>query len=97
LGPLLFFNTVQPLLLSLASQLNLGYLDDFTLGGNVATVAQVVSRIVELGFKMGLILNAAKRERVAQFGLVVDDPILRSFSRVEPVDATLFGSPTVPG
>ena len=97
LGPLLFCNTVQLLLLSLASQLTLGYLDDFTLGGNVATVAQDVSRIVQLGSKMGLTLNAAKCELVAHSGLVVDDPLLRSFSRVEPGDATLLGAPLFPG
>jgi len=40
-----FCNTVQPLLLSLASsELTLENLDDFTLGGDVATVAQDVSR-----------------------------------------------------
>ena len=97
MGPLLFCNTVQPLLLSLASQLTLGYLDDFTLGGNAATVAQDVSRIVELGSKMGLTLNAAKCELVAHSGLVVDDPILQSFSRVEPGDATLLGAPLFSG
>ena len=43
LGPLLFCNTVQPLLSSLASELNLGYLDDVTLGGPVDTVAAEMS------------------------------------------------------
>jgi len=51
--------------LSLASELTLGYLHDFTLGGNVASVAQDVSRIAELGSKMDLVLNAAKCEFVA--------------------------------
>jgi len=82
----LFCNTVQPLLLSLSSELTLGYLDDFTLGGNVATV----SRIVELGSKMDLNLKAAKCELVAQSGLVVDDPLFRTFTRVEPGDAALL-------
>jgi len=66
-----------------------------TLGRNVATVAQDVRRIVELGSKMGLILNAC--ELVAHSGLVVNDPIPRSFSRVEPGDATLLGAPLFPG
>ena len=38
-GPLLFCNTIHPLLSSLKSNLNLGYLDDVTLGGTVKTVA----------------------------------------------------------
>ena len=33
IGPLLFCNTVQPLLESLQSDLRLGFLDDFKLGG----------------------------------------------------------------
>jgi len=32
IGPVLFCNTVQPLLESLQSYLRLGFLDDFTLG-----------------------------------------------------------------
>ena len=48
------YNTVHPLLSSLVSDLTLGYLDDFTLGGNVAIVAQDVRRIIDLGSKMGL-------------------------------------------
>jgi len=52
LGPLVFCSImVQPLLLSLASELTLQYLNDFTLGGDVATVTQDVSRIAELGSK----------------------------------------------
>ena len=43
LGPLLFRNTIQPLISSLASELNLGYLDDVTLGGPVDTVAAEMS------------------------------------------------------
>jgi len=72
----------------------LGCLGDFTLGGNVAIVglAQDMSMFVGLGSKTGLILNAAKCELVAHSGLVVDDPKLRSFSRVEPADATLLGA-----
>ena len=82
-----------PLLSSLVSDLTLGYLDDFTLGGNVAIVAQDVRQIVVLGSKIGLILNAAKCELVGHSGLVVDDPLLRSFTRVQPCNATLLGAP----
>ena len=37
-GPLLFCNTIQPMLSSLESELNLGFLDDVSLGGPVGTV-----------------------------------------------------------
>jgi hypothetical protein len=46
LGALLFCCTIQQLLLSLVSELNLGYMDDVTLGGPVPQVAQDVDTIV---------------------------------------------------
>ena len=39
LGPLLFSNTLHPVLSSLHAELNLGYLDDVSLGGPAETVA----------------------------------------------------------
>ena len=51
-----------------------------------------MSRIAELGSKMSLVLNAAKCEHVTHSGFIVDDPLLWSFSRVEPGDATLLGA-----
>jgi len=43
-GPLLFCNTIQPLLSSLDSDVKLGFLDDVTLGGPVD-----MSRLMLLG------------------------------------------------
>ena len=43
LGPLMFSNTVQPLLVSLTSELTLGYLDDLTLGGLPSQVAKDIN------------------------------------------------------
>ena len=43
-GPLLFCNTIQPLLTSLDSDLNLGYLDDVSLGGPADVVAAMLLR-----------------------------------------------------
>jgi len=47
-GPLLFCNTIQPLLSSLDSDVKLGFLDDVTLGGPVDTVAADVARIAKV-------------------------------------------------
>ena len=49
LGPLLFCNTIQPLLTSLACDLKLGFLDDVTLGGQVDRVASAVAEIAKVG------------------------------------------------
>jgi len=59
-GPLLFCNTIQPMLSSLESELNLGYPDDVSLGGPVGTVAADIARIAKEGAEMGQHLNASK-------------------------------------
>jgi len=48
-GTLLFCNTIQPLLTSLDSDLNLGYLDDVSLGGPADAVAAYVAQIAKVG------------------------------------------------
>ena len=40
LRPLMFINTAQPLLMSVESDLTLGYLDDWTLDGHQSEVAK---------------------------------------------------------
>jgi Reverse transcriptase (RNA-dependent DNA polymerase) len=49
LGPLLFCVAIHPLLSSLTSNLTIGYLDDFTLGGSVSSVANDVSTFEQIG------------------------------------------------
>jgi len=63
IGPLLFCNTVQPL--TLQADLNLDYLEDVTLGGQVEMVASDVAEIVRAGSHLGLSLNVDKCELVA--------------------------------
>jgi len=77
LGPLLFCNTIQTLLSSLASELNLGYLDDVTLGGPADTVASDVAEIAKVGGNVGLILNSSKCELLAHPGVIVNDKRLQ--------------------
>ena len=60
LGPLLFSNTVQPLLLSLQMELVLEFLDDFSLVGHQNQVAGDVQQILEAVVRMGLSLNVNK-------------------------------------
>jgi len=57
LGPLLFCNTIRPLLSSLKSDLKLGYLDDISLGGPVDRVVSDIIQISKVGCSMGLTLN----------------------------------------
>jgi len=90
-------NTLQPVLSSLQAHLNLGYLDDVTLGGPVEMVASDVAEIVNAGSKIGLSLNAAKCELIGHPDLVVNDTLLQSFERVEISITTLLGAPLLPG
>jgi len=95
-GPLLFSNTVQPLLLSLESPLNLGYLDDFTLGGPAAVVAKDVSKIALVGGELGLSLNVSKCEVLSHDDFTVADSLLQSFLTTRIGDVTLLGAPLFP-
>ena len=97
IGPLLFCNTVQPLLESMHSDLPLGYLDDFTLGGEQSVVAKDVKRVADIGQAMGLTLNISKCELITEPGTAVCDPVLQSFKRVSVSEATLLGAPLSKG
>ena len=95
--PLLFCNSVHPLLTSLNSDLTLGYLDDLTLAGSEQTVVSDVHRVMETGGKMGLHLYPSKCEVISHPGSAFTDPVLQSFTPVRVDEAVLLGAPLFPG
>ena len=97
IGPLLFYNTVHPLLSSLQSKLNIGFLDDVTLGGHVDVVASGVAEIIRLGAEIGLSLNISKCELIAHSDLQLIDALLQSFRRVDIAAKTVLGEPLFHG
>lgn len=97
LGPLLFSNSIHPLLSSLTAVLNIGYLDDLTLGGPIDSLASDVRRIIEVGSSMGLILNSQKCEIITHPGQSVEDPIFKSFVVTPIADTSLLGAPLFVG
>jgi len=97
LGPLLFCNTIHPLLESLGSVLRSGYMDDVTLGGSQGTVAKNVQTVMDVGRDLGLNINVSKCELIAQPGCHVTDPTLLSFQQIPPENAELLGAPLFPG
>jgi hypothetical protein len=97
IGPLLFCNTIHPLLESLKSELTIGYLDDMTLAGDQTTVAEDVQHIMTEGARMGLLLNVSKCEIITHKQTVIMDPLLSSFLRVDLDNACLLGSPLSTG
>jgi len=96
-GPLLFSNTLHPTLSSLKASLNLGYLDDITLGDTQSVVDADVKEVIEEGAKIGLSLNVDKCKLITHKDTQVDDDILRSFKSVELEEATLHGAPLFSG
>ncbi|HSN23902.1 MAG TPA: reverse transcriptase domain-containing protein, partial [Methylomicrobium sp.] len=96
LGPLLFCITVQPLLKSLTSSLKMGYMDDVTIGGSIATVAADVSTIRHGGALLGLQLNAHKCEIISNH-ISISNPQFDNFIRLSSDTATLLGAPLSTG
>ena len=92
MGPLLFCNSIHPLLQSLDSLLKLGHLDDLTVAGPEETVARDVSRIIQIGGSMGLQLNV-----ICAIDSIITDPTLSSSKIVQPIDSTLLDAPLFPG
>jgi hypothetical protein len=98
LGPLEFCIVIQPLLQSLKSSLRIGFLDDLTLGGHEATVANDVVKLAEECRRLGLELNPTKCEIIGLTQSEVDNiNILKCFKVVQLEDATLLGSPVQSG
>jgi hypothetical protein len=93
LGPLLFSITVQPLLVSCTTELRLGYLDDFTLGGSKTEIVSNVLRLRRDAIELGLDLNSFKSEFISTDINSGAPAELKEFVIVHPNDAMLLGSP----
>ena len=107
LGPLLFSVAIHSIVLSLSSDLVLGYLDDLTLGGPSETVAEDVNIVEALGSEMGLTLNRAKCEifhadsngaaAAASIDADTNHNAFLGFKALPPCDADLLGAPLAVG
>ena len=91
IGPLMFCGAIHPLLLSLASKLNLAYVDDVTLGGPESQVAQDVETLRRKGEEIGLLLNDNKCEFISRTAVSVD-PAFRNFVHLSTEEAELLGA-----
>jgi hypothetical protein len=96
LGAALFCETIQPLLSSLASELEIGYMDDVTLGGDEKQVARDVEIVEARGHEIGLKLNLKKCEFISASGQSVE-PIFSDFIHLDPQNASLLGAPLTAG
>jgi hypothetical protein len=96
LGALLFCCTIQQMLLSLVSELTLGYMDDVTIGGPVSQVAQDVDTIRRKGKEIGLQLNDKKCELISKAALP-NNPTFENFIHLSTLEAELLGAPLTVG
>ena len=96
MGPLRFCLAVHPLLLSLASELTFGFLDDFTIGGPISTVAADVASIKSKGASLGLTLNPSKSEVISRSGNITHAQFT-GFHQLSSDYATLLGAPIFSG
>ena len=96
LGPLLFCLTLQPILQGLVSQLRVGFLDDVTVGGQIALVTQDVEYIKSHCGSIGLELNVTKCELISSCP-ISNNSILSSFIHVKPGKLCLLGAPLSSG
>jgi hypothetical protein len=96
LGPALFCTAIQPLLLSLASELKAGYMDDLTIGGPESVVARDVDMVCVKGEEIGLRLNRKKCEFISA-SAQSSDPIFKDFIHLHVENAELLGAPLTAG
>ena len=101
LGPALFSLSLQPLVDSLSSELNIWYLDDGTIGGSVEDVINDLKTIIHQSPHLGLELNASKCEVIlgemdlssANVALAMLREVAPDVHLLQRDTATLLGAP----
>ena len=101
LGPLLFCLSIHPILTAFHSPFIACFMDDVTLGGDVGTVERDVLEMVEMGSRIGLVLNPTKSELITQvrenrIPWSTESP-MSGFSVLDMDNAQLLGSPILTG
>ena len=103
-GPFLFSLTINPLIKSLQSELNIWYLDDGTVASDIETVLSDYQRILDAATNLGLTVNPNKCELCIINPQSVDTSIaLNRFCEltddirlIQKEDLTLLGAAVLP-
>ena len=99
LGPTLFCMAIHPLLLSLKSELRIGFLDDISLGGPEKIVSDDITMIEAEASKLGLQLNKKKCEitsRATRQQKIYSEAF-SGFQFIDLENLFMLGSPVMPG
>ena len=97
LSALEFCEAVQPLLSRCESEVEIGFMDDFTLSGQLDTVASDVEMIAKSAKDIGLVFNPTKCEIICFDDKSVDMEVFKDYTRVRSEDMTLLGAPILKG
>jgi len=95
LGPMLFCMSTMKLAKRMVSELNLWYLDDGTIGGELSDILHDLDTVRRVGPTIGLLLNENKCEIITNDDIVVSSiqAIMPNIMRVPCNDAVLLGAP----
>jgi len=99
LGPLYFCLVIHRLLVSMKSELAVGYLDDISLGDEAGVVADDFVELEARARELGLTINRAKCEVIGRTAETTATLLARGVvvREVNAEDAILLGSPLLPG
>ena len=98
LSSLEFYESIQPILNELDSDLEIGFIDDLSMLSDLFTLAKDVETIVKAETSTKLMLNTAKCEIIMDDFTNLDSfPIFRDFIRVPKDNTTLLGAPILQG
>lgn len=84
LGPAIFSLAIQPIIQRLHSKLNVWYLDDGTLGGDVNTVFNDLILLIDDFRAIGLELNFSKCELYISDTCPIPDSVVKKFNSLAP-------------
>ena len=98
LSSLEIFESIQPILNELDSDLEIGFIDDLSMSSDLLTLAKKVETIVNAETYTGLKLNTAKCEIIMDDFTDLDSfHIFKDFIRIPEDKMTLLGAPILQG
>ena len=98
LSSLDFCDTIHPILSSLNSDLRIGFMDDFSLSGEVSVVTEDAETLVCSAEETDLFFNASKCEIIANnVDIIKNLDTFKDFIRIALYDMMLLGAPVLIG
>ena len=97
LGSLLFASTTKHILNEMKSPLVMGFLDDFSAGGDTSCLVDDLDTVQRMAREIGLDLNIPKCEIITLDDYDTLPAAFRDFRKLRPVECELLGAPLLCG